>query len=112
MLPVIRLLIGIASVAALLGGLVLLITGPVGTAVATFWLLVMGGVGLVAVAFERMRYRSGSAERTSDPSGPERGPLEPRFRPTDERFVDPTTREQLRVWVDPASGERRYRPDA
>lgn len=39
------------------------------------------------------------------------GPPEARFRATEERFVDPTTRRQLRVWVDPATGERRYRDD-
>ncbi len=30
------------------------------------------------------------------------------FRPTDERFEDPTTRRRMRVWADPTSGERRY----
>ena len=28
--------------------------------------------------------------------------MEPRFRRTDERFVDPTTRHAMRVWLDPA----------
>jgi len=30
------------------------------------------------------------------------------FIPTEERFVDPTTGRRLRVYVDPATGERRY----
>jgi hypothetical protein len=30
------------------------------------------------------------------------------FRPTDEQFVDPTSGERLRVYIDPATGERRY----
>jgi hypothetical protein len=34
--------------------------------------------------------------------------MEPRFRPTDERFVDPTTGHRMRVYVDPRTGERRY----
>jgi hypothetical protein len=38
---------------------------------------------------------------------PESGPLQP----TDERFVDPTSGQRLRVWIDPASGERAYLPD-
>ena len=34
-----------------------------------------------------------------------------RFQPTGEVFVDPTTRVRMRVWSDPATGERRYVPD-
>jgi hypothetical protein len=30
------------------------------------------------------------------------------FRPTDELFVDPTSGQRLRVYLDPATGERRY----
>ena len=37
--------------------------------------------------------------------------MEPRFRRTDEVFVDPTTRRRMRVWLDPANGERRYRAE-
>ena len=37
--------------------------------------------------------------------------LEPRFRPTDEVFIDPTSGRKMRVWLDPRSGERRYRAD-
>ena len=36
------------------------------------------------------------------------GALEPRFRPTAEVFVDPTTGHRMRVLVDPRTGERRY----
>jgi len=32
------------------------------------------------------------------------------FRPTDERFVDPTTGIEQVVWFNAATGERRYRP--
>ena len=38
-------------------------------------------------------------------------PLEARFRRTDEVFEDPTTQRRVRVWLDAASGERRYRLD-
>ena len=37
--------------------------------------------------------------------------IEPRFSPTTERFVDPTTGVTMVVWVDKASGDRRYRAD-
>ena len=51
--------------------------------------------------------------RTARPPGPgggetPGGPLEPRFRPTAEVFVDPTTGHRMRVLVDPRTGERRY----
>ena len=37
--------------------------------------------------------------------------MEPRFRRTDERFIDPTTHVSMRVWIDPDTGERRYRAE-
>ena len=60
--------------------------------------------------------RSVAAEVGPQPPGPGGGepldqPLEPRFSPTTERFVDPTTGVSMRVWVDATSGERRYRAD-
>jgi hypothetical protein len=68
-----------------------------------------------AVILERSRYRSLRAERTGDPAGPGGGETrapDPRFRPTAEVFVDPTTHVRMRVWVDPATGERLYVPEA
>ncbi|MGN6590575.1 MAG: hypothetical protein ACTHKE_09820 [Sphingomicrobium sp.] len=38
-------------------------------------------------------------------------PIGGRWRPTDERFVDPESGELVTVWFDPASGERRYVAD-
>jgi hypothetical protein len=35
----------------------------------------------------------------------------PGWLATNERFRDPATRRIMRVWVDPASGERHYVPD-
>ena len=80
------------------------------------WSVVGGLVIVAAVILERRRYRSGAAEAGPEPPGPGGGepldePLEPRFSPTDERFVDPTTGHAMRVWVDAASGERRYRAE-
>ncbi len=62
---------------------------------------------------ERTRYRSLHAEQTGDGHGPGGGETQRpdgRFRPTDERFVDPTTGVAMQVWIDASSGERRYVP--
>lgn len=113
MLPAIRLAIAVLSGLALLGGLLIAALGwPAGA--SGLWLLIMGAVGLIGITFERTRYRSEAAERRGDDGGPagvDDGPPDARFRPTEERFVDPTTRQRLRVWIDPTSGERRYRLD-
>jgi hypothetical protein len=76
-------------------------------------LVVIGAFLVLVVAFERQRYRSGAAEQANMAAGPGGGepmggPLEPRFRPTGEVFIDPTTGHRMRVVVDPANGERRY----
>ena len=113
MLPVMRFVIGGASFIALIVGLLVAMMGGV-NGLSGIWLMVLGAAGLIGITFERMRYTSEAAERSGDAPGPEgvdNGPPDPRFRATEERFVDPTTRQQLRVWVDPASGERRYRRD-
>lgn len=101
----------------LVGGLVMVVVdGGGGLAAAGLWAIISGGILMIAVAVERMRYRSEQAERTAAPPGPGGGelpdePMEPRFRRTDEVFEDPTSRERMRVWLDPATGERRYRAD-
>lgn len=38
----------------------------------------------------------------------ERESAQPGWRPTPERFLDPTTSRIIRVWIDPADGTRRY----
>ena len=56
-------------------------------------------VGIVVAAFGWDRYRSdGKAASES-------------AQPTSEVFTDPTTGKSMRVWYDPATGEREYRPD-
>lgn len=90
------------------------VTGPGGSLMAALVLFVPGAVIVIGVLLERTRYRSLHAERTGDlhgPGGGEPRAPEPRFRPTEERFVDPTTRVAMRVWVDPSTGERRYVPE-
>jgi hypothetical protein len=80
------------------------------------YLVVIGIVLVVATVLERERYRSAHAEQTDARPGPGGGepldsPLGPPFRPTAEVFEDPTTNRRMRVWLDPGSGERRYRED-
>ena len=111
---------GAARIVVLLFGLTLLIAGialiglPGGAGTITgLW---VGGTGLVimvATLVERVRYRSEATDRAGDPAGPAGGEplgtrLDPRFRRSDEVFVDPTSGHRMRVWLDPANGERRY----
>ena len=109
-----RVLVGAIGVLFLLGGIaVAATTGPGGDLFSALFLFVPGIVMIAAVVLERTRYRSLHAERSGDghgPGGAETNPVEPRFRPTEERFIDPTTEVPLQVWVDPATGERRYLP--
>ncbi len=80
------------------------------------WLVVTGGVLMLAAVLERQRYRSEAAERGNEPAGPGGGEtpgvVEPRFRPTDEVFVDPSTGRRMRVLLDARTGERRYVAEA
>jgi len=79
------------------------------------WLVAGGCVLMIVAVLERRRYRSEAAERSNDPTGPGGGEteaVEPRFRPTEEVFVDPTTQRTMRVLVDPRTGERRYVAEA
>ena len=105
--------LAVAAVAALfiLGGLGLISLG--GTATGSgLWFVVLGAGALIALAIERNRYRSEDAERSFESTGPGGGEptnrLDPRFRRTDETFVDPTTGVTMRVFVDRGTGERRY----
>jgi hypothetical protein len=76
------------------------------------WLIVTGAFLVIVPLLERQRYRSEAAERAREAPGPGGGEgsdvLEPRFRPTAEVFIDPTTGHRMRVLVDPRTGERRY----
>ena len=112
---VVRGLVLVFGVLATLGGLVAIGAGG-STAIAGVYALVIGIVLVVAALLERSRYRSSHAERSLDAPGPGGGeptdrPMESRFRRTDERFIDPTTLREMRVWLDPDSGERRYRAE-
>ena len=108
MVRIVRGIILVLAFLLLLGGLVGLLAGQAGSGL---WAMALGAAGLLAVAFERSRYRSQAAEGGIERVGPGGGEPSlppPPFQPTDERFVDPTTGRRMRVYVDPASGERRY----
>ena len=101
----------VIGVLAMLGGLVLIVSGA-GLALPGLQAVAFGAFLVVVVAIEHSRYRSEAAERSNATPGPgggePAGQMEPRFRPTAEMFIDPTTGHRMRVVVDPASGERRY----
>ncbi len=107
-------LLGVAALLFLTGAAVIVGEGSAG-AFGGFWLLVLGGAGIVIMLFERSRYRSETAERAREPTGPGGGEMgarmEPRFKPTSELFRDPTTGHLMRVFADPNTGERRYRAE-
>ena len=105
-LGIVRLLLAFFGALGLIGGLAVIVAGGP-EAFAGLWLIVTGGVLLLAVEL---------AERGGALPGPGGGedldrPMEPRFRRTDEFFEDPTSRQRMRVWLDPVTGERRYRAE-
>jgi hypothetical protein len=106
------IIVGFGVLLALAG----LAAASVGGGIGALWLTVMGVALVVAAFVERQRYRSEDADQPFEPVGPgggePTGTIEPRFRPTDELFIDPTTRHTMRVHVDPRTGERRYVAEA
>ena len=109
-----RVFVGGLGLVMILGSLAVAAAGGGGADLfSALFLFVPGVVMLAAVFLERTRYRSLHAELTGDghgPGGGETSPPDSRFRPTEERFVDPTTNVPMQVWIDPSSGERRYVP--
>jgi len=107
-----RGLIGALGVVLMVVGIVVVaIPGPRWGLFGALFVFLPGALMLAGVLLERTRYRSLHADRAGDvygPGGGEVGHPEARFRPTDEVFVDPTTRVRMRVYVDPGTGERRY----
>jgi hypothetical protein len=106
-----RVILGAIGTLLALTGLGLVGTGN-SLAGSGLWLTVIGAGIVIAVVVERQRYRSEEADKAFEPIGPgggePLGTIEPRFRPTDELFVDPTSGHRMRVHVDPRTGERRY----
>lgn len=58
-------------------------------------------LGIVIAIFGWDRYR-GSRKSADTGSG---------SAPTGEAFIDPETGRHMRVWYDPATGKREYRPE-
>jgi hypothetical protein len=108
MADVMRVVVGVLGALMIVGGVA---GAAVGAWPSGLWAMAIGVVAIAAVVLERARYRSEAAERSPGASGPGGGeasmPVAP-FRPTDELFVDPTSGHQLRVYLNPATGERRY----
>jgi hypothetical protein len=97
-----------------LAGLVPLSAGGADSILAGLWSIVIGSVMMIAAVLQRSGYRSEAAERDKSAPGPgggEVGSLEPRFMPTNEVFVDPTSHYRMRVFEDPRTGERRYKAE-
>jgi hypothetical protein len=98
---ILRILLGLVGGIAFLIGIVLIGAGGPGAAVG-FWPVVIGLLLLVVALYERGRYRPRPPQQAPGPSG---------FRPTEEVFTDPTSGQLTRVWFDPQTGEREYRPE-
>ncbi len=113
MLPVLRIIVAVVGVGIFAVGL-LIVTAGGPTVAAGIWPLVLGGGIVIAAVLERQRYRSETADRTGEQAGPGGGEpagLPPQFRPTEERFIDPTSGRVMRVFLDEQSGERRYKAE-
>jgi hypothetical protein len=102
------------GVVIFLGGLVAISAGGA-AAISGVEAVVIGTVMMVASLIQRSGYRSEAAERSHAApgrGGGEDGLIEPRFAPTTEVFVDPTSHVLMRVYEDPRTGERRYRAES
>ncbi|HWA90020.1 MAG TPA: hypothetical protein VG889_08305 [Rhizomicrobium sp.] len=74
-------------------GLAGLATGTLAAGWAVFW----GAILLLGTVLERVRYKQ-----------LENGRPGPGWIATSERFIDDETGKPVRVWLEPATGERRY----
>lgn len=113
---IIRGLVVAAGLLVMVLGLLAISTMPDERLLGLWW-VATGAILVVVVAAERQRYRSDGAAGAGAQPGPGGGErpgevIEARFRPTGEVFIDPTSGHQMRVLVDPASGERRYVAEA
>jgi hypothetical protein len=108
-----RLIVLAVGLTMAVAGLAVLALGGAAATITALWLIGIGIAFMIGTLIERVRYRSEAADRSGEPHGPGGGEpanatIEPRFRRSDEVFIDPTSRQTMRVWVDPGSGERRY----
>jgi len=108
----VRAAIVVFGLLTMLAGLLMILFLPI-VGAAGLWSVGVGAFMVIVPLIERQRYRSEAAEKDRHAPGPGGGEarddaLEPRFRPTAEVFMDPTTGHRMRVLVDPRTGERRY----
>ena len=96
-----RILVGVVGALLLLGGLVGIAGGGAAAVPGGLWAMLLGSVGIIVAVLERRRY-------AADEETTARGAPPARLEPTAEVFVDPTTGEQTRVYVDRATGRRHY----
>jgi len=88
-----RIAVVVLALGLLVAGLVARASGAPAATPLAIW----GGILLLAVIFERWRYRP-------DPS------RAGGWQATDERFIDPQSGQAMQVLYNPHSGERRYVP--
>jgi len=108
-----RILVLAFGLTMALGGLFLIAVEGPALSITGLWLVGIGIAFMIGTLIERVRYRSEATDRNGAPTGPGGGEpigtqIEPRFRRSDEVFIDPTSSRTMRVWIDPGSGERRY----
>ncbi len=115
MLGTARVILVASGLVSIAGGLVILAAGGRGSFIGALSLILIGLALIGSAALERLRYRSNAHDTRAAVPGPAGGeppgPLEPRFEPTDEVFVDPTSRLRTRVFLDRRTGERRYQAE-
>jgi hypothetical protein len=103
------------GVLCFLAGLVPLSAGGADAVFSGVLSIAIGAGLMIGAALQRSGYRSEAAEldnSTPGPGGGERGHMEPRFIPTNEVFIDPTSHFRMRVYEDPRTGERRYKAES
>ncbi|MGH2464588.1 MAG: hypothetical protein ACRDGI_03940 [Candidatus Limnocylindrales bacterium] len=110
MIAAARVILAFVGGVTILVGLGLIVTdGDRSTGLFT---ILIGAAVLIAVVYERSRYRSVEADLRNDAPGPGGGEpvgaLPPGFRATTEVFVDPSSGRRMRVYLQPATGDRRY----
>jgi hypothetical protein len=102
----------VGAVGFLVGIAVILLKEPIGG----LWILVPSVVLILVALYEQGRYRAGAPGAPGSPGAAGNGspPVSPptgRYQRTDEVFDDPTTGRRVRVWFDPATGDRHYEPE-
>ena len=110
MLVAARMILAVVGTLGILSGLVQVQAD--GARFPNVLVVPVGAVILIALVLERSRYRSVESDLRNTPAGPGGGEpvgaLPAGFRATAEVFVDPTSGRRMRVFLQPATGDRRY----